>query len=83
MAMRLVLIVVGLLVIVGCVDEPTARRALSGAGYTDVEITGYNTWACSEDDTYHTGFKAKGPTGQVVTGTVCSAWGKGSTIRLD
>lgn len=66
-----------------CTSESDAARALRGAGYTDVVYTGYKAFACSEDDMYHTGFRAKGPTGQTVSGTVCSAWLKGSTIRLD
>ena len=69
--------------LVGCTDSDVARKSLAGAGYTDIEITGYAFFGCSEDDAFHTGFKAKGLNGQPVEGVVCSGWLKGSTIRLD
>lgn len=69
--------------IVGCTSESDATRALAGAGYRDVHITGYRWWGCSKDDQFHTGFEAVGLTGQRVSGVVCSAWMKGSTIRMD
>ena len=69
--------------VAGCTSENDASRALAGAGYRDVQITGYRWWGCSKDDQFHTGFEATGPTGQRVSGVVCSAWMKGSTIRMD
>lgn len=69
--------------LVGCTDSDVANKALAGAGYTDIEITGYAFFGCSEDDAVHTGFKAKGLNGAPVEGVVCSGWLKGATIRLD
>ncbi len=66
-----------------CSSESDARKALRQAGYTDVQITGYAPFSCGKDDSFSTGFVAKGPNGQVATGVVCSAWMKGSTIRLN
>jgi len=70
------------LILTGCTDSNVATKALKGAGYTDVKLTGYSWFACSKDDTYHTGFIAKGPTGIEVEGTVCSGLlFKNATIR--
>ena len=85
--MKILMIVLFVLLVsltaVACTSESDAQRALKGAGYTDVIMTGYKVFGCSEDDTFHSGFKAKGPTGQPVTGVVCSGILKGSTVRLD
>lgn len=75
--------IVMLLALIGCTDETNTRRTLDSAGYTDIEVTGYEWLECGKDDTYHTGFRAKNPKGQVVTGTVCCGmWAKGCTIRF-
>ena len=66
-----------------CSDDRGAQKALAGAGYTDIKTDGYTFWGCGKDDTYHTKFTAKGPTGVTVTGTVCGGVFKGSTIRTD
>ncbi|QRE00163.1 hypothetical protein [Burkholderia phage BCSR5] len=66
----------------GCTDSSKAKQTLEAAGYTDIQITGYDVFACSKDDTFHTGFTARNPRGQFVEGTVCSAWFKGATIRF-
>jgi hypothetical protein len=67
-----------------CTQPNHATHVLHQAGYKNVQITGYNWLACSEDDTYHTGFTATGPTGMAVSGTVCAGmFFNGSTIRLD
>lgn len=79
------LILAGLLALgaSGCTDTDKATTALQGAGYKDVQITGYRIFGCSDSDTFHTGFTATGPTGVRVSGVVCGGWLKGSTIRLD
>lgn len=70
------------LILAGCSDPDVATKALRGAGYTDIKITGFDMWACGKDDTYATGFIAKGPTGVEVEGTVCSGLlFKNATIR--
>lgn len=69
--------------ITGCTSSNDTHRALEGAGYTDVDITGYRLFGCAREDQFHTGFSAIGPSGKRVTGVVCSGWLKGSTIRTD
>lgn len=80
-----VLLMGALLVLSACSDPPTAMRALENLGFTEIEITGWRAFGCSDKDDYTTGFRAKGPTGRVVTGIVCSSWGwgKGATVRFD
>ena len=67
----------------GAIDPDNTRRVLSGQGYTEIEITGWRPWMKSESDTFSTGFRAKSPSGHIVTGAVTSGYFKGSTIRLD
>lgn len=68
----------------GCTQPDRSKALLESQGFTDVEITGYNFWACSEDDQYSTGFKAKSPTGKPIAGAVCAGlFFKGATIRFD
>ena len=67
-----------------CSDGPYAERVLADAGYTDIHTTGYAFFGCGKDDTYSTGFTAKGPTGRSASGVVCSGMlFKGGTIRLN
>jgi hypothetical protein len=73
-----------LLLIAGCTQPDKARGLLEANGYRDIEITGYSLFSCSEDDTFATGFKATGPTGKRLKGTVCAGlFFKGATIRFD
>jgi hypothetical protein len=81
MKKSLILPLIVCLIVAGCSDEGVARKALDGAGYTGVQLTGYEWAGCSGNDTYSTGFKALGPTGKPVVGVVCSGWMKGATIR--
>lgn len=81
---RCLIVAVALLALTACTDNDTAIRALYGAGYSDIHLTGYRWIGCGEDDDFSTGFQAKGPTGVPVTGVVCSSWfGKGATVRTD
>ena len=66
-----------------CTDADKATRVLHGMGYKNVEVTGYRFFACGDDYTFHTGFKAKGADGSDVTGTVCSGVLKGSSVKID
>ena len=67
----------------GCTNSSDAHRALENSGYTDVQITGYDFFACSGDDFFHTGFTAKNLNGVEVQGTVCSGLlFKNATIRF-
>lgn len=70
--------------VVGCTDADNATRILEANGFTQIEITGYSFFSCSEKDTQSTGFKAVGPTGVKVEGAVCSGLlFKNSTIRFE
>lgn len=81
---RTVLAIACLASLVACSNPDKATSSLTGAGYSKIEITGFRWTGCGKDDTYSTGFKAKGPTGVQVSGVVCSGmFFKGSTIRLD
>jgi hypothetical protein len=71
------------LALAGCTDQNAADRALTGAGYSNIQITGYRWTGCSDSDDFATGFKASGPTGKQVYGVVCSGLFKGATIRMD
>lgn len=80
--MKRFLLVVLLLLVPACSDEPGAERALLDAGYTNISLTGYEWFGCGKDDGWSTGFTATGPSGRRVEGVVCSGVLKGSTIRL-
>lgn len=81
---KILIALVAVIGLSGCTDPETATRVLEDSGYTDIQITGYNYFSCAESDRIHTGFKAKGPTGREVTGTVCAGLlFKNSTIRFD
>lgn len=66
----------------GCTAPDKSIRILTEQGYTDIQLNGYQWFACSEDDTFSTGFTAKKiETGATVRGVVCSDFFKGSTVR--
>jgi len=65
-----------------CTNSNKTRETLESSGFTDIEITGYSPFSCSEDDTYKTGFRAKNPKGNPVKGTVCCGLLKNCTIRF-
>ena len=70
-------------IVTGGVSETDANRALKAQGFTDVKITGYEFFDCSQDDFFHTGFTAKNIHGEEIKGTVCSGiFFKNSTIRF-
>jgi len=67
-----------------CTQPDRAHAVLEGAGYTQIQMQGYDFFNCSEDDTYHDKFTAVGPSGKRVSGVVCAGFMfKGATIRLD
>lgn len=67
-----------------CTKPESAARQLEAAGYTDIQLQGYDWFNCSKDDAFHDKFTAKGPTGKPVSGVVCNGLlFKGGTIRLD
>ncbi len=83
MSTRIIAAIAVLFAMSACSDSGGADKALRGAGYKNVEITGYRFFGCGDHDFYHTGFSAIGADGSPVTGVVCAGFLKGSTIRLD
>lgn len=71
------------LFLAGCTDSSSANKALDDMGFKEVEITGWRWFGCGEDYMFHTGYRAKNPNSKVVTGTVCSGWLKGSSVKFD
>lgn len=80
--MRTIVLVAALL-LAACTSADEATRTLAGAGYRDIKITGYRFFGCSDNDSFHTGWEAKGQDGRAVSGVVCSGVLKGATIRVD
>ena len=77
-------LLIAVLFLNACTNPTDAKRVLEAAGYTNVQILGYDWLNYSQDDHYHDKFSAIGPTGKPVTGVVCAGLlGKGSTIRID
>jgi len=80
------ILAIGLVIaLAGCTDAQNAHRVLSNAGYSDVQITGYQMFGCARE-TRRTGFTAKSPSGVYVSGIVCQDWGwlsKAATIRFE
>lgn len=69
-----------------CSDPVGADRAVRAMGFTDVTTTGYRFTGCGKDDDQSTGFTARNPRGEMISGVVCSNWspfGKTSTVRID
>jgi len=80
---KVILLVAMTASIAACTRDESASKLLEIQGHTDIEITGYEFFSCSEDDAFKTGFRAKTATGAAVKGTVCEGWFKGKTIRYD
>ena len=79
---KTIAIAIMMLTLGGCTDPQGAKEALQSQGFSDINITGYKMFMCSENDVYSTGFVAKNVNGQTVKGSVCSGvFFKGSTIR--
>lgn len=71
-----------ILFLTACTDSGNAYRVLREQGFKNIQITGYEFFACSEDDFYSTGFIAE-KDGNFVKGVVCSGFlFKSSTIRF-
>ena len=68
--------------LLSCTREDASRQTLESAGYSDIEMTGWSPLSCSDSDTFSTGFTAKNPKGDTVSGVVCCGWLKNCTIRF-
>lgn len=64
-----------------CTDESGARNALVNAGFTEIQLQGYDFFACGKDDDFASKFTASNLRGQKVSGVVCCGILKGCTIR--
>lgn len=72
-----------LLTVLGCTKEAETRSVLASQGYTDIQITGYAIFGCSDDDLFHTKFTAISEANKTsVSGVACSGVLKGTTIRF-
>lgn len=83
-----ILVVVVLMLVcagtMGVTDEDKSKRVLESNGYSDVEFTGYDWFACGEGDWYRTGFIATSPADKRVSGAVCCGlFLKSCTIRFE
>lgn len=67
----------------GCTNTSKAEEVLMKNGYTNIKMTGYSFFGCSDSDSFSDGFEAKSPNGSNVVGVVCSGMFKGATIRFD
>lgn len=80
--MRYIILAILALSLTACYNSDDAIDAAHKAGLKDVEVTGHDWFACSEDDFYSTGFTATNAQGERVEGTACSGFFfKGTTIR--
>lgn len=71
-----------LLALSGCTDPDRASKVLADNGFTSIKLGGYSWTGCAKGDNYATEFSAVSPAGKQISGVVCSAWLKGSTIRF-
>jgi hypothetical protein len=72
------------LLLVSCADpNQVAISALENEEYSNIQLTGFGWFSCSEDDMFRTRFTAMNSKGRKVSGTVCSGILKGATIRYD
>jgi hypothetical protein len=71
------------LALVACTDDINTIRTLEAHGFTNVTVTGWSAFECSDRDTFSTGFEATNVQGQRVNGTVCCGlMTKGCTVRF-
>jgi hypothetical protein len=72
------------LLLISCADpNQVAFSALENEEYSNIQLTGFGWFSCSNDDVFRTRFTATNSKGRKVTGTVCSGILKGATIRYD
>jgi hypothetical protein len=66
-------------------SESDDHRILRQQGYKDIQLKGWVPFKCSDSDNlfFTDGFEATAPNGDTVTGTICGAFLKGKTIRLN
>lgn len=80
--MKMIIVMLAVVILSACTCSNDARRALTAAGYTNIQPGDYAWFACSKDDFFHTKFTATNPLGKTVSGVVCSGLiFKNATIR--
>jgi hypothetical protein len=79
----LMIVVLGAVLLTPRTNADRATKILQQQGYTDIEITGWRPFMAAEEDWQSTGFRARGPAGEEVTGAVTGGVFKGHVIRLD
>lgn len=80
---KLMIAAVVALTLTGCTKPGATERILTEQGYTNIDAGGYGWLSCGQDDAFRTNFTATAPNGKRVSGTVCSGWFKGHTVRFD
>lgn len=75
------LLLVAAIALFSCADESGARNALTSAGFTEIQLQGYDFFACGKGDDFATKFTASNVRGQKISGVVCCGIVKGCTIR--
>lgn len=75
-------LIILMLALGACTSTETSVEVLEKQGFTNIQTTGYDFFACSEEDTFHTGFTATNTRGQTVSGVVCCGWLKRCTVRF-
>lgn len=81
--MKSIMIILALAIcLTSCTNNDKAIELLQQEGYTDIEMTGYDMFGCSDKDMYSSGFKATNAQGNRIVGVVCGGYMKGYTIRL-
>ncbi len=80
--MKIIVLLISILTVIGCTDESGTIHALQSQGFTNVQTTGYEPFACGQDDNFSTGFVATNPAGNRVSGVVCCGMFKGCTVRF-
>lgn len=73
---------IALLTAAACTDDANTIRTLQAYGFTHIQTTGFEPYACSEDDTFQTGFTARNAQGRTVSGAVCCGMFKNCTVRF-
>jgi len=64
-----------------CSTTEPAEHALRNQGFTNINLTGYKYFACSDSDSFNTGFTATNAQGKNVEGVVCCGFAKKCTVR--
>jgi hypothetical protein len=74
------------LLMTGCTRPEQTVSILQSQGFKNIKTSGWGLFTlfqCSEDDVFKTPFSAVAPSGNTVSGVVCSGLLKGSTVRFD